>query len=140
MIQRFQVGKRLSEMAIYNGVAYLAGQVPEDDSQDMYGQTKQVLAEIDKWLAQAGTNKSRILMAQVFVSNMIEFDEMNRAWDEWVAEGNAPPRAAVEAKLANPNWKVEIVREALLMNILIILSNSFLFKKSFINIMLCFFH
>ncbi|MDG6761892.1 RidA family protein, partial [Glaesserella parasuis] len=125
MIQRFQVGKRLSEMAIYNGVAYLAGQVPEDDSQDMYGQTKQVLAEIDKWLAQAGTNKSRILMAQVFVSNMIEFDEMNRAWDEWVAEGNAPPRAAVEAKLANPNWKVEIVREALLMNILIILSNSF---------------
>ncbi|MXP19108.1 RidA family protein [Glaesserella parasuis] len=105
MIQRFQVGKRLSEMAIYNGVAYLAGQVPEDDSQDMYGQTKQVLAEIDKWLA----NKSRILMAQVFVSNMIEFDEMNRAWDEWVAEGNAPPRAAVEAKLANPNWKVEIV-------------------------------
>ncbi|MDG4924382.1 RidA family protein, partial [Glaesserella parasuis] len=131
MIQRFQVGKRLSEMAIYNGVAYLAGQVPEDDSQDMYGQTKQVLAEIDKWLAQAGTNKSRILMAQVFVSNMIEFDEMNRAWDEWVAEGNAPPRAAVEAKLANPNWKVEIVREALLMNILIILSNSFLFKKSF---------
>lgn len=117
MIQRFQVGKRLSEMAIYNGVAYLAGQVPEDDSQDMCGQTKQVLAEIDKWLAQAGTNKSRILMAQVFVSNMIEFDEMNRAWDEWVAEGNAPPRAAVEAKLANPNWKVEIVREALLMNI-----------------------
>ncbi|MDE4031744.1 RidA family protein [Glaesserella parasuis] len=117
MIQRFQVGKRLSEMAIYNSVAYLAGQVPEDDSQDMYGQTKQVLAEIDKWLAQAGTNKSRILMAQVFVSNMIEFDEMNRAWDEWVAEGNAPPRAAVEAKLANPNWKVGIVREALLMNI-----------------------
>ncbi|MDP0002052.1 RidA family protein [Glaesserella parasuis] len=129
MIQRFQVGKRLSEMAIYNGVAYLAGQVPEDDSQDMYGQTKQVLAEIDKWLAQAGTNKSRILMAQVFVSNMIEFDEMNRAWDEWVAEGNAPPRAAVEAKLANPNWKVEIVREALLMNILIILSNSFYLKN-----------
>ncbi|MDP0027408.1 RidA family protein [Glaesserella parasuis] len=117
MIQRFQVGKRLSEMAIYNGVAYLAGQVPEDDSQDMYGQTKQVLAEIDKWLAQAGTNKSRILMAQVFVSNMIEFDEMNRAWDEWVAEGNAPPRAAVEAKLANPNWKVEIVRESLSHNL-----------------------
>ncbi len=109
MIQRFQVGKRLSEMAIYNGIAYLAGQVPEDDTLDMYGQTKQVLAEIDKWLAEAGTDKSRILMAQVFVANMIEFDEMNRAWDEWVAEGNSPPRAAIEAKLANPNWKVEIV-------------------------------
>lgn len=109
MIQRFQVGKRLSEMAIYNGVAYLAGQVPEDDSLDMYGQTQQVLAEIDKWLAQAGTDKSKILMAQVFVADMAEFDEMNRAWDEWVAQNNAPPRAAVEAKLANPNWKVEIV-------------------------------
>ncbi len=109
MIQRFQVGKRLSEMAVYNGIAYLAGQVPEDDTLDMYGQTKQVLAEIDKWLAEAGTDKSRILMAQVFVANMIEFDEMNRAWDEWVSEGNSPPRAAIEAKLANPNWKVEIV-------------------------------
>lgn len=109
MIQRFQVGKRLSEMAIYNGVAYLAGQVPEDDSLDMYAQTQQVLAEIDKWLAQAGTDKSKILMAQVFVADMAEFDEMNRAWDEWVAPNNAPPRAAVEAKLANPNWKVEIV-------------------------------
>lgn len=109
MIQRFQVGKRLSEMAVYNGIAYLAGQVPEDDTLDMYGQTKQVLSEIDKWLVEAGTDKSRILMAQVFVANMIEFDEMNRAWDEWVAEGNSPPRAAIEAKLANPNWKVEIV-------------------------------
>ncbi|VTU07469.1 Enamine/imine deaminase [Actinobacillus indolicus] len=109
MIQRFQVGKRLSEMAVYNGIAYLAGQVPEDDTLDMYGQTKQVLAEIDKWLAEAGTDKSRILMAQVFVANMIEFDEMNRAWDEWVSEGNAPPRASIEAKLANPNWKIEIV-------------------------------
>ena len=109
MIKRFQVGKRLSEMAIYHGVAYLAGQVPEDDSLDMYGQTKQVLTEIDKWLAQAGTDKSRILMAQVFVANMAEFDEMNQAWDEWVAAENAPPRAAIEARLANPNWKVEIV-------------------------------
>lgn len=109
MIQRFQVGKRLSEMAIYNGVAYLAGQVPEDDSLNMYGQTQQVLAEIDKWLEQAGTDKSKILMAQVFVADMAEFDEMNRAWDEWVAQNNTPPRAAVEAKLANPNWKVEIV-------------------------------
>lgn len=109
MIKRFQVGNRLSEMAIYNNVAYLAGQIPEDDSQDMYGQTKQVLAEIDKWLKQAGTDKSRILMAQIFVANMLEFDEMNRAWDEWVATDNAPPRAAVEARLANPNWKVEII-------------------------------
>lgn len=109
MIQRFQVGKRLSEMAIYNGVAYLAGQVPENDQLDMYGQTQQVLAEIDKWLKVAGTDKRRILMAQIFLADMAEFDEMNRAWDEWVDTQNSPPRAAVEARLANPNWKVEIV-------------------------------
>lgn len=108
-IQRFNVQKRLSEMAVYNGVAYLAGQVAADGSQDMYGQARQILAEIDRLLAEAGTDKSRILMAQIFVANMAEFPEMNRAWDEWVAKDNAPPRATVEAKLANPNWKVEIV-------------------------------
>ncbi|MDD0823513.1 RidA family protein [Mannheimia sp. AT1] len=109
MIQRFEVGHRLSEMAIYNGVAYLAGQVPLDDNADAYTQTKQTLAEVDKWLAKASTDKSRILMATVYLADMADYAEMNQAWDEWVAENNAPPRAAVEAKLANPNWKVEIV-------------------------------
>lgn len=77
--------------------------------QPMYTQTQQVLAEIDKWLAKANTDKSKILMATVYLKEMTDYAEMNRAWDEWVAENNAPPRAAVEAKLANPNWKVEIV-------------------------------
>lgn len=108
-IQRVNVAKRLSDMAIYNGVAYLAGQVPEDASLDITGQTEQVLAIIDSLLEQAGTNKSRILMAQIFISNMAEFDGMNKAWDAWVADGNAPPRATIEARLANPNFKVEIV-------------------------------
>lgn len=108
-IQRINVGKRLSDVAVYNGVAYLAGQIPEDSSLDMTGQTAQVLAIIDQLLESAGTNKSRILMAQIFVANMAEFDAMNKAWDAWVAEGNAPPRATVEARLANPNFKVEIV-------------------------------
>ncbi len=108
-IQRINVGKRLSDVAVYNGVAYLAGQIPEDSSLDMTGQTEQVLAIIDQLLEAAGTNKSRILMAQIFVANMAEFDAMNKAWDAWVAEGNAPPRATVEARLANPNFKVEIV-------------------------------
>ena len=108
-IQRINVGKRLSDVAVYNGVAYLAGQIPEDSSLDMTGQTEQVLAIIDQLLESAGTNKSRILMAQIFVANMAEFDAMNKAWDTWVAEGNAPPRATVEARLANPNFKVEIV-------------------------------
>lgn len=109
MIQRFDVGSRFSEMAVYNGVVYLAGQVPLDNSVDAYTQTKQVLSEVDKWLAKANTDKTKILMATVYLKDMADYAEMNRAWDEWVAENNAPPRAAVEAKLANPNWKVEIV-------------------------------
>ena len=108
-IKRVNVEKRLSDMAVYNGVAYLAGQVPDDGSLDMEGQTKQVLATIDRLLAEAGTDKSKILMAQIFVANMKEFDAMNRAWDAWVSAGNAPPRATVEARLANPDFKVEIV-------------------------------
>lgn len=108
-IKRFNVEKRLSDMAVHNGVAYLAGQVPEDATQDITGQTQQVLAIIDRLLAEAGTDKSRILMAQIFVANMKEFEGMNKAWDAWVAAGNAPPRATVEARLANPDYKVEIV-------------------------------
>src|SRR3546814_2338953 len=113
-IKRINVEKRLSDMAIYNGVAYLAGQVPDDGSLSMEGQTAQVLATIDKLLEIAGTDKSRILMAQIFVANMAEFGGMNKAWDAWVADGNAPPRATVEARLANPDLKVEIVVTAAL--------------------------
>ncbi len=108
-IKRVNVAKRLSDMAIYNGVAYLAGQVADDVTQDITGQTTQVLATIDKLLAEAGTNKTRILMAQIFVANMKEFDGMNKAWDAWVAEGNAPPRATIEARLASADYKVEVV-------------------------------
>ena len=109
MIQRFEVGPRLSEMAIHNGVVYLAGQIADDASHDIRGQTRQVLASIDALLAQAGTDKTKILMAQIYVANMKEFDGMNKAWDAWVADGNSPPRATVEARLANPDFKVEIV-------------------------------
>ena len=113
-IKRFNVEKRLSDMAVYNGVAYLAGQIPEDYSQDIEGQTTQVLAIIDKLLEEAGTDKSRILMAQVFVANIAEFSGMNKAWDAWVADGNAPPRATIESRLAHPDIKVEIVVTAAL--------------------------
>lgn len=108
-IKRFNVEKRLSDMAVYNGVAYLAGQIPEDGTLDIEGQTRQVLQIIDGLLAEAGTDKSRILMAQIYIANMAEFPGMNKAWDAWVAPGNAPPRATVEARLANPDLKVEIV-------------------------------
>ena len=109
MIQRFDVGPRMSELAVHNGVAYLAGQVPEDTSLDIVGQTSQVLEAIDALLAQAGTDKTRILRAQIYLADIADFAGMNRAWDAWVVAGNAPARATVEARLANPAWKVEIV-------------------------------
>ncbi|ALN91085.1 RidA family protein [Lysobacter gummosus] len=109
MIQRFDVGARLSEMAIYNGVAYLAGQVPDSEDLDIAGQTRETLASIDALLARAGTDKSRILMAQIFLTDMADFAGMNAVWDSWVVAGHTPPRATVQAPLANPKFKVEIV-------------------------------
>ena len=109
MIQRFDVGPRMSELAVHNGVAYLAGQIPEDASLDITGQTRQVLQAIDALLAQAGTDKTRILRAQIFLADIGEFAGMNQAWDAWVVPGHTPPRATVEARLADPSWKVEIV-------------------------------
>ena len=109
MIQRFEVGPRMSELAVHNGVAYLAGQVPEDASQNITGQTRQVLEAIDALLAQAGTDKTRILRAQIFLADLADFPGMNEAWDAWVVAGHTPPRATVQAALAKPEWKVEIV-------------------------------
>jgi enamine deaminase RidA (YjgF/YER057c/UK114 family) len=108
-IKRFHVGPRMSEMTVYNGVVYLAGQVPEDATQDITGQTRQVLEAIDRLLAEAGTDKTRILRAQIFLADMADFPGMNAAWDAWVPAGHTPARATVQAKLAKPEWKVEIV-------------------------------
>lgn len=109
MIQRFDVGPRLSEMAVHNGTVYLAGQVPDDVSQDIRGQTRQVLASIDALLARAGSDKSKILMAQIFLADLADFQGMNEVWDAWVAQGNAPPRATVQAALAKREWRIEVV-------------------------------
>ncbi|MFC0309228.1 RidA family protein [Gallibacterium trehalosifermentans] len=108
-IKRIDAGDRLSEATIHSGIIYLAGQVPEDTSLDAYGQTKQVLQLIDNLLAQSQSDKSRILRAEIFLADMQDYAAMNQAWDEWVIAGSAPARATVEAKLANPDWKVEIV-------------------------------
>lgn len=113
-IQRFHVGERLSEMAIHNGTVYLAGQVPETPETDIRGQTAEVLAAIDKLLAEAGTDKTRILMAQIFLADLADFDGMNAVWDAWVAAGHAPPRATVQARLARPGWRIEVVVTAAL--------------------------
>jgi len=111
-LQRFDVGDRLSEMALHNGTVYLAGQVPDDASQDIRGQTAQVLAMIDRLLARAGSDKSRLLMVQIFLPDLTDFDGMNAVWDAWVAPGHAPPRATVQARLARPEWKIEVVATA----------------------------
>jgi enamine deaminase RidA (YjgF/YER057c/UK114 family) len=108
-VRRFHVGDRLSEMAIHQQTVYLAGQVAPDGSQDIRGQTRQVLGAIDKLLAEAGTDKAHVLMAQIFLADLADFAGMNEVWDAWVAPGDAPPRATVQAKLAKPEWKVEIV-------------------------------
>ena len=107
-IQRFHVGPRLSEMAVHNGTIYLAGQVAEDASQDISGQTMQILAAIDKLLAEVGSDKTKILSTTIYLADMADFAGMNAAWDAWVVPGATPPRATVEASLAKPGYKVEI--------------------------------
>lgn len=109
MIQRFDTGPRMSEMTVHNGVAYLAGQVAEDDSLDISGQTREVLAQIDALLARAGIDRSKLLRAQIFLVDLADFAAMNAVWEQWVVPGHTPARATVQAALANPKWKVEIV-------------------------------
>ena len=107
-IERFHVGKRLSEMAVHNNTIYLAGQVAEDTTADITGQTQQVLAAIDRLLAEAGSDKTKILSTTIYIADLTDFPAMNVVWDAWVVQGNTPPRATVEAKLARPAYKVEI--------------------------------
>lgn len=111
-LQRFDVGARLSEMAVHNGTVYLAGQVPDDATQDIGGQTAQVLAMIDRLLARADSDKTRLLMVQIYLADLADFDGMNAVWDAWVPAGHAPPRATVQARLARPDWKIEVVATA----------------------------
>jgi enamine deaminase RidA (YjgF/YER057c/UK114 family) len=109
MIQRYETGPRMSEAVVHGGVVYLAGQVPEDGTLDIGGQTAQVLDAIDALLAQAGSDKTRILRAQIFLADVADFPGMNAVWDRWVPAGHTPARATIEARLARPEWKIEIV-------------------------------
>ena len=114
MVQRFEIGARMSEMAVHNGVCYLAGQVAVGGAADIAGQTREVLAAIDRLLALAGSDKTRILRAQIYLADIADFPGMNAVWDGWVVAGQTPPRATVQAALARPEWKVEIVVTAAL--------------------------
>ncbi len=107
-IDRRHVGPRMSQIVVHGDTVYLAGQVADDPSADVRGQTEQILAKIDRYLAEAGTDKSRLLSATVWLADIGTFNEMNAVWDAWIDPKNPPARACVEAKLAAPQYRVEI--------------------------------
>jgi len=107
-ITRQQTKTRMSQLVVHNDTAYLAGQVATDSGADITVQTRQVLENIDTLLALAGTDKTHILSAQIWLSSIGHFAAMNEVWDAWVPEGHAPARACIEARLATPNYLVEI--------------------------------
>lgn len=108
-IRRIEVGPRMSQAVVHGNTVYLAGQVaPEPDGKSVAEQTKAVLAQIEALLAQAGTDKTKILSASIWLRDIATFAEMNSIWDSWIPTGHTPARATVEAKLATPDYKVEI--------------------------------
>lgn len=109
-IKRINPGSRLSDVSIFNKVAYLAGQVPRATLEDgIQEQTAEVLASIDALLAQAGSHKGRILTCQIFLKDIGQIAEMNAVWEKWIPVGHCPSRATVQAAMANPKWGIEIV-------------------------------
>jgi enamine deaminase RidA (YjgF/YER057c/UK114 family) len=107
-ITRIDTGTRMSQAVIHNGTVYLAGQVGEPGT-SVTEQTKAILAKIEAQLAEAGSDKTKILQAIIWLADMTDFAEMNAVWDAWVAPGHAPARACGEAKLATPEYTVEII-------------------------------
>ena len=112
-ITRYGTGARMSEAVAFNGIIWLAGQVGAPGA-SVTEQTRQCLAEVDRILAQAGTDKTRILSAQIWLADMANFAEMNAVWDAWVPQGHTPARATGEAKLATPDYLVEVIVTAAL--------------------------
>jgi len=108
MIKHIKPGPRLSGAVVHNGIVYISGQVPDTQHTDVGTQTKEILAKIDRLLAEAGSDKSRLLNASIWLSDIMTFDEMNKPWEAWIAPGPAPARATVEARIANPAYRVEI--------------------------------
>jgi len=108
-IERIGVGPRMSEAVVVGNLVFLSGEVAEDTTQDAAGQTRQILAQIDETLKKAGTDKTKILKANIWLADMADFAKMNEVWDAWVPQGRTPARATVEAKLAAPEYKVEIM-------------------------------
>lgn len=112
-ITRIEAGKRMSSAVVHEGRVFLAGQVAEVNAGKSVGeQTREILATIDKLLKKAGTDKTRILSANIWLSDISTFAEMNAEWDKWIVAGQTPARATVESKLAGPQYKVEIMLTA----------------------------
>ena len=110
MIERIDVGTRMSKIVKHNGVAYLCGQVGDGDT--VADQPRDCLSRVEALLTKAGSSKEQMLQAQIWVASMDDFAEMNAVWDAWVPEGHAPTRACGESKLARPDLKVEIIISA----------------------------
>jgi enamine deaminase RidA (YjgF/YER057c/UK114 family) len=108
MIRRLQPGARMSQAVVHGNTIYLAGQVADDTSDGVAGQTRQILASIDRLLAEAGSDKTKLLSTTIYLADIATFVEMNSVWDTWVAQQQPPARATVEARLAAPAYKVEI--------------------------------
>jgi enamine deaminase RidA (YjgF/YER057c/UK114 family) len=109
-VKRIGMATRYSEAAIHQGVVYLAGQVPEATlAEGIEAQTAEVLLMVDRLLADCGSSKLHLLRVQIFLADLADYDGMNKVWDAWVVPGYAPPRATVEARLAKPAYRVEIV-------------------------------
>ena len=108
-IQRLHVAARYSEAAVFHGVVYLAGMVPECEATDIRSQTADVLRQIEFRLAEAGSDKTRILRTQIYLKDIADIAAMNEVWDAWVVAGSAPPRATVQAALADPAYLIEVV-------------------------------
>jgi enamine deaminase RidA (YjgF/YER057c/UK114 family) len=109
-IQRFETGPRMSQAVVHGNTVYLAGQVAQRaGGKSVTDQTRDILEAIDKLLAGAGTDKSKLLSAQIYLTDISTFGEMNKVWESWVSTGNTPARATVEAKLAAPEYTVEIM-------------------------------
>ncbi len=107
-ITRHHTKQRMSQIVIHGDTVYLAGQVADDPGADIREQTRQVLAKIDRLLDEAGSDRQRILSAQVWLASIGHFSAMNEIWDAWIPDGHAPARACIEARLATPDLLVEI--------------------------------
>jgi enamine deaminase RidA (YjgF/YER057c/UK114 family) len=109
-IERHETGPRMSKAVIHGDTVYLAGIVADNPKgKSTTEQTKSILSQIDGFLTAAGTDKTKLLSANIWITDMAKFAEMNAVWDAWVSSGNTPARATVEAKLASPDYKVEIM-------------------------------